>query len=51
MVGTFIYVVHCYISGASNDVKTNNNHPTNVEWLNVNLIPARWVDNYIKPLY
>lgn len=37
-----------YISGASNDVKTNNNHPTNVEWLNVNLIPARWVDNYIK---
>lgn len=51
MVGTCIYVVHCYISGASNDVKTNNNHPTNVEWLNVNLIPARWVDNYIKPLY
>lgn len=51
MVGTFIYVVHCCNTGVSKDVKTNNNYPTNVEWLNVNLIPARWVDNHIKPLH
>lgn len=51
MVGAFIYVGHCCISGASNDVKTNNNYLTNVEWLNVHLIPVRWVHNYLKPLY